>query len=131
MTNVFTELNKLDHLHLLDITEAKAFLGLLISIDVLRGRREPLEQLWDDKWGRAIFRATVGINRFKLILRHISFDDKATRTHRRATDKLAAIRLLFRAFFQKVVKSITNYHFVQLLMNNCPHSEESVHSACT
>lgn len=98
MTDVYTGLNKLDDLHLLDMAEAKAFLGLLILIGVLKGRREPLEQLWDDKWGRPVFRATMGINRFKTILRHIRFDDKATRTQRRATDKLAAIRSLFEHF---------------------------------
>jgi hypothetical protein len=98
MTRAFTEGSRLHDLMLLDISEAKAFLGLLILIGVLRGRREPLQQLWDDKWGRPIFRATMGINRFKTILRYMRFDDKETRAERRVADKLAAIRELFEHF---------------------------------
>ena len=43
----------------------------------------------------SIFRATMGINKFKQILRFIRFDDKTTHTFRRAKDKLAQIRDIF------------------------------------
>jgi len=64
-TDIYTGLNKLDDLHLLDMAEAKAFLGLLIVIGVLKGRREPLEQLWDDKWSRAVL-----VENSKLIIKN-------------------------------------------------------------
>lgn len=130
MTRQFTEKRRLDDLVLLDTSEANAFLGLLILIGVLRGRREPLQQLWDDKWGRPIFRATMGFNRFKTILRYMRFDDKETRAERRVGDKLAALRELFEHF----VNSCRTYYELspaQQLMNNYLRLGENARSACT
>ena len=64
-------------------------------------RRESLEQLWSEKHGRPVFRATMSLPRFVVFLTAARFDDKTTRASRRATDKLAAIGEMFDSFVAK------------------------------
>jgi len=75
------------------ITEIQAVIGLVILAGIHRGRLEPLEALWSARSGRPIFTAVMSLKRFKSLLRYLSFDNKATRETRRATDKLAAVIL--------------------------------------
>lgn len=75
------------------ITEIQAVIGLVILAGIHRGRLEPLEALWSARSGRPIFTAVTSLKRFKSLLRYLSFDNKATRETRRATDKLAAVIL--------------------------------------
>lgn len=53
------------------------------------------EEFFDRLRGQPIFRATMGLKRFKAILRYIRFDEKETRSDRRREDKLAAVRDVF------------------------------------
>jgi Transposase IS4 len=84
--------NKIKHWKLLTIDELLAFIGLTLYAGVTRGRMEGLEELWSTECGRALFPATMGIRRFIDIYRFLRFDDKSTRSERRAIDKLAPIR---------------------------------------
>ncbi|CAM4556982.1 unnamed protein product [Leuciscus chuanchicus] len=60
-----------------DSTDLRAYMGLLILAGVYRSRGESTRCLWDDRSGRAIFRATMSLSRFHEIRRcvHISHRD--------------------------------------------------------
>lgn len=51
--------------------------------------------------GVELFRLVMTKKRFQFLLRHIRFDNKATRMQRKEIDKLAAIRTLFDAFIKR------------------------------
>lgn len=78
-----------------DVIEMRAFFGLLLTAGHLKQNNTNYITLWSKKYGSPIFRATMSLVRFKSLLRFIRFDDKTTRSVRRATDKLAAIREIF------------------------------------
>lgn len=59
--------------------ELMAFIGTLLLIGIYRSAHENYEQLWSEKHGRSRLRATMSLNRFKILLRMIRFDDKRTR----------------------------------------------------
>ncbi|XP_068204585.1 uncharacterized protein [Palaemon carinicauda] len=67
-----------------------------ISIDTDSGfyeyHGESLRSLWDDTYGRPIFRATMSLETFMKYSRFNRFDDKETRARRRSKDKLAPIK---------------------------------------
>jgi hypothetical protein len=84
-----------------DMVEIKAVIGLTILIGVMSSKRESLNQLWSEVYGRPILRATMPLNRFRVFLSSARFDDKKTRTDRQHTDKLAAIREFFDNFVEK------------------------------
>ena len=72
---------------------------------------EPTEPNWSlcvtcgpAKHGRPIFTATMSVNRFVDILRFLSFDNKAFREHRQASDKPAAIRDIWELFVAQLPK---------------------------
>jgi hypothetical protein len=94
------------------VDETRAAVGLLLLAGVTSARRESLEQLWDEKRGRSIFRATMSCTRFKVFLLAARFDDKASRPTRRETDKLAPIRELFDSFVSKCKQLYTMSPFV-------------------
>ncbi len=78
-----------------DSTDLRAYMGLLILAGVYRSRGESTRCLWDDRSGRAIFRATMSLSRFHEISRALRFDDKLQRPARHREDKLAPIRSLW------------------------------------
>lgn len=78
----------------MDAHDLYSYIGLLILAGVFKSCNESTESLWDAEKGRSIFRATMSLENFKRISRVIRFDDKQTRTERRARDKFAAIREL-------------------------------------
>lgn len=75
-----------------DTLEIRAFIGLLIDAGLRRQGGTFHEEFWDPLFGSPIYRACMSKNRFVAILRHLRFDDKTTRSSRRAQDKLAPIR---------------------------------------
>lgn len=78
-----------------DAIEIRAFIGLLIGAGIERSSKRNYEEFFHRLRGQPIFRATMGLKRFKAILRYIRFDDKDTRVQRRQNDKLAPIRDIF------------------------------------
>lgn len=76
----------------MDIIEFDAYLGLLIMAGVMKSHGESLGNLWDEKNGRPIFRATMSLKRFMAISASLRFDNSVDRTERRQRDKLAPIR---------------------------------------
>ena len=79
----------------LSIDGLKVFLGLCIIQGVIKGRDEPLCSFCENSYGRKMFSEIMARNKFQQVLRYIRFDDKATRTKRRGSDKFAAIRELW------------------------------------
>ena len=89
----------------LSVDDLKAFLGLCKIRGVIKGRDNPLCSFWENSYGRKIFSEAMARNKFQQVLRYIRFDDKATRTQRRDSDKFAAIRELWESVilnYQKV-----------------------------
>lgn len=78
-----------------DEIEMRAFIGLLICAGIDHASRRNYIEFFDKLRGYAIFRATMGLKRFQSMLSYIRFDDKNTRSYRRAKDKLAPIRDFF------------------------------------
>lgn len=93
-TNIEAENNTKDWKPV-DLIEMRAFFALLLTAGHLKQSNTNYRTLWSKKYGSPIFRATMGLCRFKSLLRFIRFDDKKSRSLRRATDKLAPIRDIF------------------------------------
>lgn len=71
-----------------------------------------MNDLWDrNTIGIERFWLTMSKERFLFLLRHIRFDDKATREERKSVDKLAPIRQVFDIFVTncKNCYSLGNY----------------------
>ena len=72
-----------------------AFLGLLVLSGVKRVGHVSFLELWaTDGSGIEIFRACMSYNRFLFLLLAVWFDDRTTRSQRKETDKLTAIRYI-------------------------------------
>ena len=84
-----------------DMEELRACIGILILTDVMYSKRESLENMWSETFGRPILRSTLPLKRYRAFLSCCRFDDKDTRQERRANDKLAPIRVLFDNFVTK------------------------------
>ncbi|KAJ8932287.1 hypothetical protein NQ314_014779, partial [Rhamnusium bicolor] len=64
----------------LDLTELKAFLGLLYLAGTLHANRMMLEDLWGtDGHGVEIFQLVMNLKRFEFLMRCLRFDDSTTR----------------------------------------------------
>ena len=75
--------------------QTKSIFGLLWTAEHLKQNNINIRTLWNKIYGQPNFRATMGIKRFKQILRFIRFDDKTTCTFRREKDKLDPIHDIF------------------------------------
>ena len=80
---------------LTDRKEKLAYIGLVITAGHLKQNHSSQSGLWDKKYGLQLFRAKMPQYRLIALTRFMHFDDKDTKTARRANDKLAPIRDLF------------------------------------
>lgn len=62
--------------------EMKAYIGLLLLAGVFNCRGEDARSLWNDRTGRAIFRATMSLKRFRQLSSKLRFDDRLQRLAR-------------------------------------------------
>ncbi|XP_019123568.2 piggyBac transposable element-derived protein 4 isoform X1 [Larimichthys crocea] len=74
-----------------DKEELQAYVGLLVLSGLYRSRNESTLSLWGEKWGRAIFRATMSHKRFHHLSRALRFDNEQSRRRSR-DDRMAAFR---------------------------------------
>ena len=65
---------------------------LLILAGVFISKDEATDSLWDENYGRPIFRSTMSLKCFKQISKILRFDRRSDREERHISDKLAAIR---------------------------------------
>lgn len=101
-----------DNWHGVDSIEMHAYFGLLLLAGVYKSHNESTESLWNADTGRNIFRATMSLQRFKIISRAIRFDNRETRAGRRERDKLAAIRELWDKWIEILPKLYNPGEFV-------------------
>ena len=99
MTN--KEANRVTGRDVCNMNELKAFYGLRILAGLYKSRHESLRSLWDDSYGRPIFRATMSLKNFLQISKYVRFDDKTTRNPRRRHDMLAALRDIWDKFVER------------------------------
>ena len=81
-----------------DRIEMAAYIGLLLLAGVFRSNHQNFHELWEEKYGSPLFRATMTKNRFRHLTRCIRFDDTGTRANRKTADKFAPIRDVFEDF---------------------------------
>ncbi|CAG5015609.1 unnamed protein product [Parnassius apollo] len=84
--------------------EVTALLGLLIQSATIKSNHLPTRTLFDHKRSAITFKACMSADRFEFLLRCLGFDDKTTRTERRASDKFAPFRQFWEAFISNCVK---------------------------
>lgn len=82
----------------INLTELKAFLGILYLCGVQNSSKVNLSELWSHEFGSTFCRVTMSRRRFEFISCRLRFDDKTTRTARRAKDGLAPIREIWDMF---------------------------------
>lgn len=86
-----------------------------------------LWKIWSPKSSHPIFAATTALRRFKSILRFLRSDNKVTRSERRTSDKLAAIRNVLESFVSQLRKfHIPGADIGITVMNSLYHLEENV-----
>ncbi len=85
-----------------DSIEIKAFIGLLLLAGVHRSKNESLTELFSPSAGKAIFLATMSLDRFCTLMRFCRFDNIDTRTQRMPDDKLAPIRDIWAMFIARL-----------------------------
>lgn len=92
-------------------TEIEALLGLLLLAGVKKCNHLNAEDLFKTN-GTApeMFRLTMSLQRFRILLRYLRFDNLQDREDRRSVDKLAPIRDLFSIFVANCKK---NYNLSQ------------------
>lgn len=86
----------------IECNEIQAFIGLLILAGVLNSHHESASSLWDSELGRAIFRITMPLKKFKQLIRILRFNDKRSRAERREQDKLAPIREMWEDWVKRL-----------------------------
>lgn len=86
-----------------DVTELRAYIGLLLMMGLNQNRKTPASMMWssDPKYKRHPIVATMSRDRFLHINSYLRFDDVTTRDERRQQDKLAAIREVHEALVQR------------------------------
>ncbi|KAK7140748.1 hypothetical protein R3I94_013126 [Phoxinus phoxinus] len=86
----------------LDLADIQAYIGVVILAGVYRANHEAMASLWHPDSGRGIFRAVMTLKTFKKISRIIRFDDKQTRISLSVNDKLAAIRVVWNKWAERL-----------------------------
>ena len=97
---------------LINKTEILAFVGLVMAAGHLKQNHLCIEKLWHKKYGSPIFRATMTRHRFKALTQFIRFDDKSTRSARRAKDKLALIQEVFDEMNKLFLRNYTPHEYL-------------------
>lgn len=109
-----------------DIVEVKALIGLLFLCGVQKAAHLSLKELWSNKFGTSLYRATMSLNRFDFLTSCLRFDDKATRPQRKESDKFAPIRQIWEMFISNCRAFYTPHEYCTIdeqLMGyrgNCP-----------
>lgn len=85
------------------VAELKAFIGLLYIRGAQGAQHMDPDSLWSEKWGFQFFKETMSRNRFKEIVRFLSFDEKETRRNRLANDRFALISATWNNFAENCI----------------------------
>nr|XP_022900752.1 piggyBac transposable element-derived protein 4-like [Onthophagus taurus] len=108
--------------------EVLGLIGILYLAGLLQSGRQHILQMWDNSKGlgvEAIY-LTMGINRFRFLMRCLRFDNIIDRNERKKTDNLAAIRKIFEMFVLKFKSMFIPSQYLTLdeqliaFRGNCP-----------
>lgn len=100
---------------LTDRSEIMGLIGILFLIGIKKAHFVNVKELWDsDGTGMEILRAAMSYKRFLFLMRSLRFDDTETRSERRKTDKLAAIRHIFESFTNNLKRAYNPTEFVTI-----------------
>ena len=84
-----------------NVHEIEALIGMLLLCGINKSNHQNAEDLFSTKGNSIeIFRLVMSLQRFRFLLRHLTFDDKDTRDERRKVDKLAPVREIFDLFVE-------------------------------
>ncbi|XP_025994301.1 piggyBac transposable element-derived protein 4 [Solenopsis invicta] len=86
-----------------DLTEIKAFIGLLYFAGLQEDRHKDTKKMWEEE-GCTMYRAVMTRDRFIFLSSCIRFDDKTTRKDRQTADRLTAIREIWDLFIENCTK---------------------------
>ncbi|KAJ8956854.1 hypothetical protein NQ318_014269 [Aromia moschata] len=103
----------------IDKIELNAYLGVCFYYAYYKENKSPVKEMWDEVFGRGVYRSIIPEKRFEFLTRVLRFDDKSTRNERRVTDKLAPIREIWEIF----IRNCTNNYDPS---NNCTIDEQLV-----
>lgn len=82
-----------------DTVEINALIGLLLVSSVLKSNHEQMYSSFaKDEFSRPIYRCTMSVKRYQILLECLRFDDSQTRRQRKETDKAAPISEIFHKF---------------------------------
>ncbi|XP_069823913.1 piggyBac transposable element-derived protein 4-like [Dendropsophus ebraccatus] len=84
--------------------ELYAYIGLLLLAGSQKSYDVPIRELFLDPLSDPHYKATMSVDRYEEIRRHIRFDDKRTRALRFETDKLAPISYIWNIFIKNCTK---------------------------
>ncbi|XP_058873952.1 piggyBac transposable element-derived protein 4-like [Acipenser ruthenus] len=87
----------------MSLEELEAFIAILYVRGAYGGKSLYLESLWSTQWGIAFFIETMSRNRFREILRFLSFDFRGTRRARLQTDKFALASEIWNGFIENSI----------------------------
>lgn len=83
--------------------ELEAYIGVCFYYALFKENKLCLDDMRSEVFDRGIYRATMSQKRFQFLTRVTRFDDEDTRVERRAADKLAPIREIWKIFIQHCV----------------------------
>ena len=87
-------------------TELYALFGLLYILGVFKASMVDANEMWSNRYGVTLYRATMSEQRFRYLLVCLRFDDRTTRETRVYSDNFAAIREVW----SKFVTNFGNYY---------------------
>jgi hypothetical protein len=93
-----------------DVVEVEAVIGILLHLGISKQNTLSTVEVWDSVNGIPLVRGTMSRDRFKAILTTMRFDDKESRSARRARDPFAPFRQFwdeFSTFFREVLHAWT------------------------
>lgn len=84
--------------------EIRAYFGLMYLTGLQKTVKTNPEEMWSNEYGSTLYRAVTSLRRYKFLSKMLRFDDKTTRTERKALDKFAQIRELWEEFIANCTK---------------------------
>jgi hypothetical protein len=84
--------------------EMEAFYGLLLLAGAFKAQYRSTEELWSEKEGQAVFRATMSRNRFATLKGNLRFDDPLRRDR---NDPIAPVRDVMTSFISSLRQYVT------------------------
>ena len=99
----------------------RLFFGLCNIRGFLKLTFHRVQHLFSFLYGNAVFSATMSLNRFKFLLAHFRFDNKAAREERWKQDRFGAMRDIFQIFTGNCERVLVPVDFLSLIRHCIQH----------